>query len=567
MGRILVVDDTAICREPLAAALRLKGHEVITATNGEEALTSIGGSAPFDLMLLDLAMPVMDGLTCLKTLRERDDSKSLPVILLTASGDRQNITTAVQYGVRDYLLKSSFSLTDLFERVTQYIKPAATTAASASTATQPIPPAALQPPHRPAIEPLDVEPTTKAAVLQSIEQTGQLFPAEGALTSARAAAASPGSSQTELLTVVRADPGLCMAVMSAAGKVDATKAKPLTVEDAIRRLGKDSLGQLLDSIPSSPKPQPAPWGYDPAHYVAHALLTANLMNRCCPVTETSPKGMAHVAGLLHKSTVMLMRQALDKSYAGAVYKSVSDNLPITQAEEQLLGITTRELLPIAFEKAGLHPSLSTAINGCTLLMSGKASAQNSSTSITPLARALHVCSMLATGILSGPDAAATVQAITAGDIAGSMLSALPTAEDLDRMKEEVITRVATIFAESPQTNNEKELPRYAKRIWLARHPSLRDPDPVALALANFAPVVVHARLPKVTEARGFHVVIALSQTGEEPGFLPHEVDAFRNSRVPGVSSVWQLTHGKATPGPYSAQAPFALRQLSDMLAA
>ena len=96
MGRILVVDDTAICREPLAAALRLKGHEVMTATNGAEALATIGAANSFDLMLLDLAMPVMDGLTCLKNLRDREDCRSMPVILLTASGDRTNISTAVQ---------------------------------------------------------------------------------------------------------------------------------------------------------------------------------------------------------------------------------------------------------------------------------------------------------------------------------------------------------------------------------------------------------------------------------------------------------------------------------------
>ena len=68
MATILVVDDTAIIRDPLAAILKLAGHATLIAGNGQEALGIIEGNQ-VDLVLLDLAMPVMDGLNFLDRLR------------------------------------------------------------------------------------------------------------------------------------------------------------------------------------------------------------------------------------------------------------------------------------------------------------------------------------------------------------------------------------------------------------------------------------------------------------------------------------------------------------------
>lgn len=104
MPTILVVDDHEEIREALAEILEEEGHEVLQAVDGLEALEVVAATLP-DVILLDIAMPGIDGLETLRRLKEKPESANLPVIMVTAQGDRQNMVKAVQLGVRDYVTK------------------------------------------------------------------------------------------------------------------------------------------------------------------------------------------------------------------------------------------------------------------------------------------------------------------------------------------------------------------------------------------------------------------------------------------------------------------------------
>ena len=104
MPTILVVDDHEEIREALAEILEEEGHEVLQAADGLDALEMISRRLP-DVILLDIAMPGIDGLETLSRLKEIPESATLPVIMVTAQGDRQNMVKAVQLGVRDYITK------------------------------------------------------------------------------------------------------------------------------------------------------------------------------------------------------------------------------------------------------------------------------------------------------------------------------------------------------------------------------------------------------------------------------------------------------------------------------
>lgn len=104
MPMILVVDDHEEIREALAEILEEEGHEVMQAVDGLDALEVIAETLP-DVILLDIAMPGMDGLEVLRRLKDKPESANLPVIMVTAQGDRQNMVKAVQLGVRDYVTK------------------------------------------------------------------------------------------------------------------------------------------------------------------------------------------------------------------------------------------------------------------------------------------------------------------------------------------------------------------------------------------------------------------------------------------------------------------------------
>ena len=104
-ARIVVVDDEAVARVSLAEILRLEGYEVSTAASGEEALSLLNKSGPFDLMVLDLKMPGMDGLEVTSKLRKNLAFNHTPIIALTAyamKGDREK---AISAGCDAYLSK------------------------------------------------------------------------------------------------------------------------------------------------------------------------------------------------------------------------------------------------------------------------------------------------------------------------------------------------------------------------------------------------------------------------------------------------------------------------------
>jgi CheY-like chemotaxis protein len=84
--RVLIVDDDLEIRETLCELLRDEGYEVVGVRNGQEALDYLRGAEPPCLILLDLMMPVMDGLEFLAHWQKEPTSKASAVVILTASG-------------------------------------------------------------------------------------------------------------------------------------------------------------------------------------------------------------------------------------------------------------------------------------------------------------------------------------------------------------------------------------------------------------------------------------------------------------------------------------------------
>lgn len=102
-AQIMIVDDEALTRVSLLDALRLEGYDVYTAASGEEAVSLVAKQGPFDLVILDLKMPGMDGLEVAE--RIRATSSDTIIILLTAFGTMETAIEAIRKGAHDYLLK------------------------------------------------------------------------------------------------------------------------------------------------------------------------------------------------------------------------------------------------------------------------------------------------------------------------------------------------------------------------------------------------------------------------------------------------------------------------------
>ncbi|NJM74007.1 MAG: response regulator transcription factor [Scytonema sp. RU_4_4] len=114
MNQILIVEDEARLAAFVEKGLRKNGFSTTVAADGEQALHMTQKSS-FDLILLDLKLPIKDGWTVLRELRTH--SKQFPIIIVvTAMSDEQNRSAALKGGANDYVTKP-FSFHDLLERV------------------------------------------------------------------------------------------------------------------------------------------------------------------------------------------------------------------------------------------------------------------------------------------------------------------------------------------------------------------------------------------------------------------------------------------------------------------
>lgn len=115
MSTVLIVDDDPDVRRLVEMKLELEGLDVLTAATGQEALSVLDGEK-VDLVVLDLMMPVMDGLETCRRIRQDSRFVELPVLMLTARAHYTDVEKGFEAGATDYVVKP-FSPRELLGRV------------------------------------------------------------------------------------------------------------------------------------------------------------------------------------------------------------------------------------------------------------------------------------------------------------------------------------------------------------------------------------------------------------------------------------------------------------------
>ena len=104
MAKILIAEDEPDIRELVAFTLRFAGYEVVSATNGEEAVQLASREYP-DLILMDVRMPRMTGYDACRVMKADAELKDIPVVFLSAKGQEAEIQNGLDVGAEEYLLK------------------------------------------------------------------------------------------------------------------------------------------------------------------------------------------------------------------------------------------------------------------------------------------------------------------------------------------------------------------------------------------------------------------------------------------------------------------------------
>ncbi len=120
MKKVLIIEDEEELIDLLQKKLIQEGYEVEIARDGEEGLAKIRSGKP-DLILLDIVMPKLGGFEVLEVTSKDESIKSIPIIVISNSGQPVEINRAIELGVKDYLIKVDFTPKEVLEKVKKQI--------------------------------------------------------------------------------------------------------------------------------------------------------------------------------------------------------------------------------------------------------------------------------------------------------------------------------------------------------------------------------------------------------------------------------------------------------------
>lgn len=116
MAKIVFIEDEPALQKSLGDFLRSRGHEVYSALNGEEGLAMIRSYRP-ELALIDIILPRMNGIEVLRAMRSDPATKDIAAVMLTNSESNDAVEEAVALGARAYLIKTSYTLEEVSEKL------------------------------------------------------------------------------------------------------------------------------------------------------------------------------------------------------------------------------------------------------------------------------------------------------------------------------------------------------------------------------------------------------------------------------------------------------------------
>lgn len=350
MTLVLIVDDKAIFREPIAACLRGNGYETICANDGAEALDLIRRRKPA-LVLLDVAMPNVDGLEALRRWRDDVSMPRCPVILLTAVAERDYVIRARELGVHNYLLKSRFSLDEMLRRIERALEEARGGGAASSVAAPGGPAgahrvSAVSPERRAEPQTPSAPKLDRRAALEAIDAAADLRAMSPIASEVARMARGGRASVDDVAEVIRRDPVVALRILKLANSSAYSRGDRVdTVKSAVIRIGLGAIGQAVMNlgVVQELRDVGRQGVVDPMHFWAHSiatgLISAMLARR---VGDGLEPDAAFTTGLLHDLGRLMMIEAFPDQYKEAAQLARDSGIDLVDAEQRVLRVTHAE---------------------------------------------------------------------------------------------------------------------------------------------------------------------------------------------------------------------------------
>ena len=576
MSTVLVVDDMPIFREPIAACLRASGYTTFIAGNGQEALTIVRASRP-DLILLDMGMPIMDGISFLAVIRGDPKTQNIPVILLTAVTERDHVVQAAKLGVQEYMLKSQFSLRDLLDRVKKNLtaparpapppqrpisslRPTAASTLAPRGATPPAesPPAAIPMPvfekpvpTRPAAPTIAADELprllTRDDCLARIASTNHAKGLTGVVTQVMAMANSPNSDMSDLADMIMRDPVLAARVLQVANSAAYVSNRgPVTnVDDAVLRVGCSTIRNIAVAVGVfDAVPQASCDGFEPARYLQHSLAVASLCENLVANAPDADKATAYLTGICHDLGEILFFAAFGKEHQQVRLMAAETANPLAELEKRMLGATREDLEVLLFQSLGLPENISRPILAFhAQSFTGEASAAS------PRTHLLRLADSYANALGLAAHANAGIAAFTCAECRAATGQDHPPRPGITKFRAQILTLTALLGRQPMESD--KRAPKSQElakdvQILLVRAEGLSSFDPVQTALESLAKVTVAPALPHGLV--GFCGMVVLAPDSAQKGFTAGDIRGALPPANPGaLPTVWIVGRRHASP--------------------
>lgn len=559
MSSILVVDDMAIFRDPIAASLRLAGYTTFCAMDGLTGLALLRTQHP-DLVLLDVAMPGMDGISFLRALRRDLSATNTPVILLTALADPKIMIEAAKLGVRDYLLKSQFSLADLNDRIKRLlgaksVPPAPPEAAPSDGSGQDPEPAMtdiVPPPGNDGPGPEPFVPEKLVPLLNRYQCVSRVEACmagktlSGAVADVLMLASRPSAELKDLSGLIARDPVLSVRVLQMANSAAfySRRGTVTTIPDAVKNIGASNVRNIaasvgiFDSMPAS-----SPDGFNPILCWQHSFAVARLCEGFITPTALQKAGVAYLVGLCHDLGEIMFRTQFEREYKAVLDEQERSGAALEDIERRLLGMTHIDILKVILKCIGLPETIRDPI--LQFQKSGKYTDEQ-----TAVSRALAMAEAYANGLLLVSSDSSLISPISEKDwlaLSGQTRLAVPDGEGI-RSQVQCLTAILSRMNPADQATLMKSPPKKIEaRIWLARDSAYCTADPVATALCEFANVELHAYLPTPDEINNYSALVVEGRGRNTPNWNRAAIESSLKGN-PQLPLLWFIQDGTAMPG-------------------